>query len=121
MNEYPLYPELSEEGKKEAQQIIDGFKEKMKKVVDEIIGDAYCDVVNYIESDSWSNFRNQIMDGFKDYDNRKITAKYDFKEIRQSILKHHREEIIKDLDQDNLKEIDDLKNRIKYLKEANSL
>ena len=117
MKKYSLYPELSEEGKKEAQRFINEFKERLKKVVDEVVSDAYCNVVTYIESDSWDNFRNEIMDGFKNYDNRKIQAKYNFKEIRQSILKFHKDDIIKDLNQDNLKEIENLKDRIRFLEE----
>ena len=115
MNEYPLYPTLTEAGEKEAQAVIDRFKESMKKVADEAIADLYCDVANYIESDSWTNFRNEIMEGFKNYDNRKIQGEYDFKEIRQAILKNHREDIIDDLNQDMLKEIDDLNKHIVFL------
>jgi len=113
--EYPLYPKLTEQGEKEAQQIIDSFKEKISKVAEETIQELYCDVALYIESDSWSNFRNEIMDGFKNYDNRKIQSEYDFKKIRQAILKNHKEDIIKDLDKDLLLEIKNLKETIEFL------
>lgn len=115
--EYPLYPELSEEGKKEAQQLISGFKELLKKAAEEVISTLYTDVVEYIETDSWRNFRNQIMDGFQNYNNRKIQSAYDFKEIRQAILKEHREDIIKDLNQDMVKEIESLKKIIELMHE----
>jgi len=118
--EFPLYPKLSEEGEKEAQKIIDIFKEKLKKVADETIKDFYCDVVNYIESDSWSNFRNEIMEGFKNYDNRKIQAEYNFKEIRQTILKEYRADIINDLNQDMIEEIKSLKSTIEYIQDLRS-
>lgn len=114
-NEYPLYPELSENAKHEAQKLIDSFKAQVTKAADEAIGKLYCEMSSYIESDSWSNFRNEIMDGFKDYDNRKIQSAYDFKAIRQSILKHHREDIINDLNQDSLDEIEVLKKQIEKI------
>jgi hypothetical protein len=107
--QYPLYPELSEEGKKEAQLIIDAFKEKLKKVADEVISEFYCDVAMYIESDAWANFRNQLLDGFKNYDNRKIQGEYDFEKIRQEIYLEYRDEIIQDLNQDLVKENESLK------------
>jgi len=115
MNEYPLYPILGEEAKKEAQKLMDEFKEGMLKTAKEVLGSLYCDVSVHIESDSWTNFGNQILDGYKDYNNRKIQAKYDFKEIRQAILKEHREDIIADLNQDMVKEIEDLKHTIEIM------
>ncbi len=114
---YPLYPNLSEEGKVEAQKLLESFMENMKKAADETIGKLHYSLIHDIESDSWSNFRNDLMDGFKNYDNRKIQNRYDFKKIRQSILKEHREDIINDLNQDMLEEISSLKKQIEDLKE----
>ena len=119
-DKYPLYPELSEEGNKEAQALINRFKESLIKVADEAIGDFYCDVACHIESDSWTNYRNQMMDGFRNYDNRKVQGEYAFKEIRQAILKNHREDIIEDLNQDMLKEIEGLKSQIESLNRLRS-
>ena len=112
--EYPLYPELTEEGKKEADLWLQKFRDKMKKVADEVVSDTYCSCVGYIESDSWSNFRNEILDGFKNYGNRKIQAEYDFATIRSEIYKQFRDEIIVDLNQDLVKENEALKKRIEY-------
>lgn len=117
--EYPLYPELPEAGKQEAQLLIDKFKDQLKKAADEVISDLYVDVVEHIESDSWTNFRNFLMSGLKNYDNRKLQAKYDFKEIRQSILRNHREDIIDDLNQDMLEEIEKLKQQLEFQRECN--
>ena len=113
--QYPLYPELSEEGKKEAQLIIDAFKEKLNKVADEVISEFYCNVAMYIESDAWTNFRNELIDGFKNYDNRKIQGECDFKQIRQDIYREYRDEIIQDLNQDLVKENESLKKTIEFL------
>lgn len=120
MKDYPLYPQLTEEGEKEAQRLIDSFKEKMKVAVEEVLSELYCDVAIYIESDSWGNFRNEIMSGFKNYNNRKIQNEYDFKKIRQAILKEHRQDIIKDLDQDMIGEIERLKAQIETLQQLRS-
>ena len=73
---YPLYPNLSEQAEQEAQELMNTFREKFKKVAHDTIEDSlselYCDITPYIQSDSWTNFRNQIMDGFRNYNNRKI-------------------------------------------------
>ena len=116
-DEYPLYPELSKPGAEEAQRLIDRFKELMKNAAEEVLNELYTDVAAYIESDSWGNFRNQMIAGFRNYDNRKIQGEWDFKEIRQAILKHHREDIIHDLDQDNLSRIKELESQIETMHE----
>ena len=58
----------------------------------------------YIESDSWTNYRNDLMDGFRGYKNNG-KHQYDFKELRQAIYKNHKEEIVNDLNTDLLKDI----------------
>jgi hypothetical protein len=120
-NKYPLYPELSEDGNKEAQELMDKFKVKAKKVLDELLDDylgtVYCNLLPSIESDSWINYRNTMMEGFKNYDNRLIQNKYDFKEIRQQIYKQFKTEIDKDLDQDNLDRIKELEDQLKFMRE----
>lgn len=113
--EYPLYPELTEEGKKEADLWLQKFRDKMKKVAEEVVAETYSSCLEYIESDSWSNFRNEILDGFKNYNNRKIQAEYDFATIRKEIFKQFRDEILRDLNQDLVKENEELKKRIKYM------
>lgn len=118
-NEYPFYPELTEAGKIEAQKLINKFKEDAKKALDNLLDDylnnVYCDIVPEIESDSWSNYRITIMDAFKDYNN-KDKREYDFKEIRQKIYSENKEQINKDLDQDNLKKIEELEKTIELMR-----
>jgi hypothetical protein len=116
-HEYPLYPNLSEEGANEAEFIIGDFKKKLSKAAEEAIGSLYSGIIPYIESDSWQNFRNQMMDGFKNYNNRKIQGAYDFKEIRAEIFKDFKDEIIIDLNQDIWEENQTLKQQIEDLKE----
>jgi predicted HAD superfamily phosphohydrolase len=112
--EFPLYPELSEEGAQEAQKLVDRFKAELTKAADNAIGDLYCDVATHIESDSWTNYRNKLMDGLQNYDNRLVQGEHDFKKIRQSILEEHREDLIKDLNQDLVQENEALKEQADY-------
>ena len=103
---YPLYPELTEQGKIEAQAIMDSFKPRLKNMMDEALGELYCDAVQHIESDSWSNFRTSIIDAMRQY---KMTGEsslmdYELKVIRDAVYKDHKDELIKDLNQDLLEE-----------------
>ena len=109
--EYPFYPGLTEEGERQAKLFLESFKEKMKGIVDEVIGEAYVHCLGYIESDAWMNFRNEIMGGLMNYDN-KEKATYDFKRIRRKIFEEYRDEIIKDLSQDLVEENERLKLQI---------
>lgn len=118
MTEYPLYPELQEGGAEEAQALVNRFKEDLKKAADEVIGSLYCDVAPNIESDSWTNYRNQMMEGFRNYGNRRTQGDYDFKAIRQEIYKEFRDEIIIDLNQDMVKEIEDLHEQVRFLQDC---
>jgi len=113
--EYPLYPRLSEEAKKEAELLFEQFRERMNKVCDETLDKLYCDVSMYIESDHWTNYRNQIMEGFKNYNNKKIQAEFDFKDIRAKIFEQFKDEIIKDLNQDLVKQVEELQEQIAFM------
>src|SRR5690242_17826126 len=116
MEDYPLYPELNEQGNKEAQELMDKFKVKAKKVIDDLLddylGNVYINLLPEIESDSWTNYRNTLMDGLRNYKN-KDRDRYAFKDIRQAIYREHKEEIDKDLNQDNLDKIKDNLDKIK--------
>lgn len=116
MNEdYPLYPSLTEAGEEEAQKIMDSFKPRIKDLIDELMGDLYVDVGMHVASDHWTNYRNQLMDGFKGYKQGSTNHKYDFKELRQAIYDNNKDEIIKDLNQDLVDENVKLKEQIQTL------
>jgi len=116
--EYPLYPELTEQGKEEAQKIMDSFKPRLAKLLDEVLGDLYTDVSYYVDSDHWTNYRNALMDGFKGYKHGKANHEHDYKELRQSIYNNHKEEIVADLNQDLVKENEGLKKQIEQLQQS---
>jgi len=119
-DKFPLYPELPEAGAEEAQRLVEKFKGQLKQAAEEVLGQLYCDVAVHIESDSWTNFRNVLLEGFRNYSNRHIQSKYDFKEIRKAIFKDFKDEIIADLNQDMVEEIEDLKRRLQQEREWNS-
>ena len=107
---FPFYPSLSEEGKQQAQALIDGFKKQLAKAADDVLSEVYCDIVDHIESDSWTNFRNKIVDAFRDYGNRgKCATAHDFARIRRKLLDEYRDEIIADIQQDIVEENERLK------------
>jgi len=110
-------PKLTEEGKIEAALLVKKIVENIKKELDD--NSFYCDIPLYIESDSWNNFTNSLLEGLKDYSSAKVIHAYDFKKIREVMLRDFRDEIINDLNQDHLIEIKVLKERIKTLEKFN--
>ena len=110
--EYPLYPELTMEGSRQAQDLMTKFEKELKeKAVDVIEGittEFYFDIVNEVESDQWDNYRSKIINGICDYSN-KDHSKHDFEKIRKAIYRKHKADIVNDLNQDLLKEIERLK------------
>ena len=116
-DKYPLYPRLTEQGEVEAQKIMDSFKPKIKALIDELMGDLYCDVSYHVESDHWSNFRNELMDGFKGYKQGAAVHTYDFAELRKAIYDNNKEEIVKDLNQDLVEEVKRLKEHIEWMED----
>jgi len=110
-----MYPEISEIGKQEAGILIEKFKKELQKAANTTIGDLYCDILPHIESDAWTNVRGEILRGLTNYTRSNKIHHYEFVAIRKQMLKENRAEIIKDLNQDMLKEIESLKREIKTL------
>jgi hypothetical protein len=113
--EYPLYPELTERGQEEAQLIMDSFKPKLAKMMEEVMADLYTDVSLYVESDHWTNYRNKIMDGLRGYTQGRTVHEYDYKALRKAIYRNNKEEIVKDLNQDLAEENESQKAEIERL------
>ncbi|MDA3779665.1 MAG: hypothetical protein PF487_05480 [Bacteroidales bacterium] len=113
--EYQFFPELTDDGKQQAQDLMIKFEKTLKesatKIISEFSTDFYCDVLNEIESDHWVNYRTKIVNAICNYSNKK-SGSYDFDRIRKAIYMHNKEEIIKDLNQDLLEEISNLKKEI---------
>ena len=115
-NEYPFYPELTDAGKQQAQDLMIKFEKTLKesatKIISEFSTDFYCEVLHEIESDHWTNYRTKILNALCNYTN-KSKLPYDFDRIRIAIFHAHKEEIVKDLNQDLVNQIKDLKEQIK--------
>lgn len=101
---YPLYPRLTEGGEIEAQKIMDSFKPRILSMVDELLGDLYVGVSMHVESDHWTNYRNQLIDGLRGYGSNSANHSTDFKELRRIIYEQNKDQIIKDLNQDLVEE-----------------
>lgn len=114
---YPLYPSLAPEAQAEAQALMDSFKERLLKLCKETLGQLYCDVSAYIESDHWTNYRNDLLAGLQNYGNRKVQASHDFAKIRRAIFESYRAELVADLNADLLAEVEELKKTIERERE----
>lgn len=95
----------------DSQNYIDKFRLRMKDVVDEIFGELYVNVIPYIETDAWTNYREAL----------RIELEHEYKytkfkddwatNFRRAVFVENREEISKLIEQDILK-------RIKHLEDC---
>lgn len=96
----------------EAQSHIDKFRHKMKEIAEECLGEIYVNITPYIETDSWTNYREalriELQHEYK-YSNFKQDWAVDF---RRAVFVENREEISKLIESDILK-------RIKHLEDCN--
>ena len=104
--------DLSEKGMAEFEAYIEIAKSKIKKSCDEALSDIYTNLPEWIESDSWLNFRNKIINSLMDYSN---LNEWDQRKIRESILKNHYNQVVSELNKDLLSEIEILKSRISIM------
>jgi hypothetical protein len=85
-----LYPELSPEGVKAAEQLIERFKEQLKKAAASVISDLYVSIGEYIESG------------------------YDWQAIRRAMFEAYRAEIMAEMPDELRRENEELRNRLFY-------
>jgi hypothetical protein len=113
---------LSERGAEEAQAVIDDLKSQAKealgKIVEDVIGEAYTNVSTWIDSDSWHNHRQNVVESVCGHGSRSGLTETENRKIREAILEHHRDELIHDLNQDALAEIKSLKQDLRLLRRA---
>lgn len=114
-----LYPELTEEGKEQAQTAINNVREGMKKaalnVIEQELSDCYTDIAKWVESDSWLNYRNSIIQEIAGY---RSLNKSESKVIRDRILMENRDSLIKDLNNDLIEKVDQLEKQISYMRDT---
>lgn len=94
--------------------LLDLFKDRMKKVADSVLSDFYCDVLNYATTDAHTNYHNFLRDEFKESFIKEIATEYAHyswaHSIRIKLLEEY-PEVLRN------KIIDDLQGRIKSLEE----
>lgn len=95
----------------EGQAFIDRFRAKMEKIAEETLGQIYSNVMPYIETDTWTNYREELrleLEHEYKYSKFKETWASNF---RRAVFVENREEISKLISQDIL-------NRIKHLEDC---
>lgn len=105
------FPELSDKGIQDALYLIERFKSKLQIVANEEIGNLYSGLVPHIETDAWSNYREEL----------RIELEHEYKyskfkeewatNFRRAVFVENREEISKLIESDILK-------RIKHLEDC---
>jgi hypothetical protein len=115
-----FYPQLPEGAEVEAIKLIDKSKEYLKKTIEnvaiEILDKIYSDVAPWVGGDMVGNFQRQIVDAICDYNQLKEFSRWDAKKVRNRIFSEYKEEMVKDLNQDNLEKIKELEEEIIRLK-----
>lgn len=92
-----------------------------KKACEYLLHDFYDAVGNYLpehfsnfDSDIWRGVSDQLMRG---YDQGKW-SKYNHKELRETLFREHKEEIIKGLSKDLVEENDNLKKQLEFYRNS---
>ena len=94
----------------EAQSFIDSFKVKMKAIAEETLGELYSKVMPYIETDTWTNYREALrMELEHEYKYSKFKKDW-ATSFRRAVFVENREEISNLIGQDIIK-------RIKFLED----
>jgi hypothetical protein len=89
----------------EAQGFINKFRKQMKDIADETLGDLYCNIMPYMETDTWTNYRESLR--------LELEREYKFSNFKQdwavnfrrAVFVENREELSKLIEADILKRI----------------
>lgn len=96
---------------KDGQAFMDRFRNKMRDIADETLGDLYVNVMPHIEMDSWQNYRN-VLRSELEHEYKFSKFKEDWAtNFRRAVFVENREEISKLIEADILK-------RIKHLEDC---
>lgn len=110
--------ELGEKGKKEFGEMIAYAKKAVVSAMVNEFDDNCTKWVDWIESDSWSNYRDQLKHALE-YDYASILEQdsYWAKNVRKLILKEHKEELLACLNLDLITQIETLQKDLNYANE----
>lgn len=95
---------------KESQEIMDGFRKKIKDVIDECLGDLYVNIMPYVETDTWTNYREALrLELEHEYKYSKFKSEW-ARNFRRAVFVENRDEMIPLLEKDmydRLKSLED--------------
>jgi len=93
---------------KDSQSFMDTYRSRMKDVADEILGELYVNVMPYLETDTWSNYRQALRTELEhEYKFSKFKCDW-ATNFRRAVFVENREEISKYIESDILKIIKQL-------------
>lgn len=99
------------------QEFMDKFRDKMKKISEEVLGEIYSELMPHIQGESWTNYRNYLNEGFsRGYVKDDFRASY-HKELRKTIFLENKDEMIDLLNKDlveRVKQLEDIFNKPNY-------
>jgi len=104
-------------------EILEPFKEKMKKIADDTLSDIIGDYIPYAETDKVMNVEHRTREWLEAFFNGKadeyikcpMLSEFDCRKARELIYQEHKEEIIKLIGKDFEHEIEILQNRLESL------
>ena len=105
------FPELNEQGNQDALHLIERFKAKLQSCAEETIGEVYCNLLPHIETDTWTNYREECRLSLQNHYCQKETATSEeawAKLIRQAIYEQFKPELQNAIIRDLEKKIADL-------------
>ena len=101
----------AEKLQKDSQEFMDKFRSRMKDIADETLGELYVNILPYVDTDSWTNYREALrIDLEHEYKFRKFKEPW-ATNLRRAIFVENREELSNLISDDILK-------RIKHLEDC---
>lgn len=102
----------AEKLKEDTESALNSFRLSMQKIADECISKVYCDVLPHIETDAWTNYREQIrIELAHEYKYSSFKNPW-AKDLRRAILVENRDELVNLLNADLLERIKVLEDRV---------
>ena len=99
---------------KHYEELSERLRKELQGTIDEAFSTVIAEYMPFVGSDLYANLLTQYGDWLtRDYS--RVGAefgKYTAKELRQRILRDHKDELVADLNQDNLKRIEELESQL---------
>lgn len=113
-----MYPELSEQGAKNTQAIVDKFKTQLEELINNTLYSFTCNIGNEIvNDDSWIDVREKTKQALCAYNDTESYSCVNWQTVRRKILEENREVVVNDIILDKEKEIKELQEQIYRLQQ----